>query len=87
MVTEPTAAATTFGLNNPDTDATVLVFDLGGGTLDVSLLDIGEGVCDVKAATGDNNLGGDDWTLRSSSTCWPTSGRASEWTSVQIPSP
>jgi molecular chaperone DnaK (HSP70) len=63
MVNEPTAAAMTYGLNRED-DSTVLIFDLGGGTLDVSLIDISDGVVDVKATAGDNHLGGDDWDLR-----------------------
>lgn len=62
MVNEPTAAAMTYGLNQDD--STVLIFDLGGGTLDVSLIELGDGVVDVKATAGDNHLGGDDWDLR-----------------------
>jgi molecular chaperone DnaK len=60
IVNEPTAAALAYGLDKGD-DQTILVFDLGGGTFDVSLLEIGEGVLEVKATNGDNHLGGDDW--------------------------
>ena len=60
IVNEPTAAALAYGLDKGD-DQTILVFDLGGGTFDVSLLEIGEGVIEVKATSGDNHLGGDDW--------------------------
>jgi molecular chaperone DnaK len=60
VVNEPTAAALAYGLDK-EADQTILVFDLGGGTFDVSLLEIGEGVIEVKATSGDNNLGGDDW--------------------------
>jgi molecular chaperone DnaK len=63
IVNEPTAAALAYGLDKGD-DQTILVFDLGGGTFDVSLLEIGEGVVEVKATSGDNHLGGDDWDLR-----------------------
>ncbi len=61
IVNEPTAAALAYGLDKGETDQTILVFDLGGGTFDVSLLEIGEGVVEVKATSGDNHLGGDDW--------------------------
>lgn len=61
IVNEPTAAALAYGLERADNDETILVFDLGGGTFDVSLLEIGDGVVEVKATSGDNNLGGDDW--------------------------
>ncbi|MEY4323406.1 MAG: hypothetical protein RL410_1187 [Actinomycetota bacterium] len=61
IINEPTAAALAYGLDKADHEQTILVFDLGGGTFDVSLLDIGEGVVEVKATHGDNNLGGDDW--------------------------
>ncbi|KRA38696.1 MULTISPECIES: molecular chaperone DnaK [unclassified Nocardioides] len=60
IVNEPTAAALAYGLDKGD-DQTILVYDLGGGTFDVSLLEIGEGVVEVKATSGDNHLGGDDW--------------------------
>jgi molecular chaperone DnaK len=60
VVNEPTAAALAYGLDK-ESDQTILVFDLGGGTFDVSLLEIGEGVIEVKATSGDNHLGGDDW--------------------------
>jgi molecular chaperone DnaK len=63
IVNEPTAAALAYGLDK-ETDQTILVFDLGGGTFDVSLLEIGEGVVEVKATSGDNHLGGDDWDNR-----------------------
>jgi molecular chaperone DnaK len=63
IVNEPTAAALAYGLDKGD-DQTILVFDLGGGTFDVSLLEIGEGVVEVKATSGDNHLGGDDWDAR-----------------------
>ena len=64
IVNEPTAAALAYGLDKGEQDQTILVFDLGGGTFDVSLLEIGEGVVEVKATSGDNNLGGDDWDQR-----------------------
>ncbi|HZJ05946.1 MAG TPA: molecular chaperone DnaK [Nocardioidaceae bacterium] len=63
IVNEPTAAALAYGLDK-ESDQTILVFDLGGGTFDVSLLEIGEGVVEVKATSGDNHLGGDDWDTR-----------------------
>ncbi len=63
IVNEPTAAALAYGLEK-ETDQTILVFDLGGGTFDVSLLEIGDGVVEVKATSGDNHLGGDDWDNR-----------------------
>jgi molecular chaperone DnaK len=63
IVNEPTAAALAYGLDK-GTEQTILVFDLGGGTFDVSLLEIGDGVFEVKATSGDNHLGGDDWDLR-----------------------
>ena len=61
IINEPTAAALAYGLDKGDSEKTVLVFDLGGGTFDVSLLDIADGVFEVKATNGDNRLGGDDW--------------------------
>ena len=61
IINEPTAAALAYGLDKADKEQTILVFDLGGGTFDVSLLEIGDGVVEVKATHGDNNLGGDDW--------------------------
>ena len=64
IVNEPTAAALAYGLDKNEDDQTILVFDLGGGTFDVSLLDIGEGVVEVRATSGDNELGGDDWDQR-----------------------
>jgi molecular chaperone DnaK len=63
IVNEPTAAALAYGLDKGD-EQTILVFDLGGGTFDVSLLEIGEGVVEVKATSGDTHLGGDDWDQR-----------------------
>jgi molecular chaperone DnaK len=64
IINEPTAAALAYGLDKQDTEQTVLVFDLGGGTFDVSLMEIGEGVFEVKATHGDTQLGGDDWDQR-----------------------
>ncbi|HEV2890818.1 MAG TPA: molecular chaperone DnaK, partial [Frankiaceae bacterium] len=64
IVNEPTAAALAYGLDKGEKDQTILVFDLGGGTFDVSLLEIGEGVVEVKSTSGDTNLGGDDWDQR-----------------------
>ncbi|HEY5698109.1 MAG TPA: molecular chaperone DnaK [Acidimicrobiales bacterium] len=64
IINEPTAAALAYGMDKEGEDQTILVFDLGGGTFDVSLLDIGEGVFEVKATHGDTNLGGDDWDQR-----------------------
>ncbi|MFE0765820.1 molecular chaperone DnaK, partial [Streptomyces smyrnaeus] len=63
IINEPTAAALAYGLDKEE-EQTVLVFDLGGGTFDVSLLEIGEGVLEVKATAGDTRLGGDDWDQR-----------------------
>jgi molecular chaperone DnaK len=63
IINEPTAAALAYGLDK-ENDQSILVFDLGGGTFDVSLLDIGEGVVEVKATAGDTHLGGDDWDQR-----------------------
>ncbi|MGZ5396144.1 MAG: molecular chaperone DnaK, partial [Mycobacterium sp.] len=64
IVNEPTAAALAYGLDKGEKEQTILVFDLGGGTFDVSLLEIGEGVVEVRATSGDNHLGGDDWDDR-----------------------
>ncbi len=64
IINEPTAAALAYGLDKQDTEQTVLVFDLGGGTFDVSLMEIGDGVFEVKATHGDTHLGGDDWDQR-----------------------
>ena len=61
IINEPTAAALAYGLDKGDQSQTILVFDLGGGTFDVSILDLGEGVFEVKSTSGDNHLGGDDW--------------------------
>ncbi|MGW0750925.1 Hsp70 family protein, partial [Streptomyces sp. NPDC002587] len=63
IINEPTAAALAYGLDKGN-DQTILVFDLGGGTFDVSLLEIGEGLVEVKATNGDTHLGGDDWDQR-----------------------
>src|SRR5437762_1155927 len=64
IINEPTAAALAYGLDKSGADQTILVFDLGGGTFDVSLLEIGEGVFEVKSTSGDTQLGGDDWDQR-----------------------
>jgi molecular chaperone DnaK len=64
IINEPTAAALAYGLDKEGEDETVLVFDLGGGTFDVSILEIGDGVFEVKATHGDTQLGGDDWDQR-----------------------
>src|SRR4051794_35753537 len=64
IINEPTAAALAYGLERGSTDETVLVFDLGGGTFDVSILEIGDGVFEVKSTHGDTQLGGDDWDQR-----------------------
>ncbi|MBA3341640.1 MAG: molecular chaperone DnaK, partial [Gemmatimonadaceae bacterium] len=61
IINEPTAASLAYGLDKEDADQTILVFDLGGGTFDVSVLEIGDGVFEVKATAGDNHLGGDNW--------------------------
>ena len=61
IINEPTAAALAYGLDKETSDQTILVFDLGGGTFDVSVLELGEGVFEVKSTSGDTNLGGDDW--------------------------
>ncbi|MCX2730354.1 molecular chaperone DnaK [Saccharopolyspora sp. NFXS83] len=64
IINEPTAAALAYGLEKGEKEQTILVFDLGGGTFDVSLLDVGEGLVEVKATSGDTDLGGDDWDQR-----------------------
>src|SRR6187397_2751198 len=64
IINEPTAAALAYGLDKGAEDETVLVFDLGGGTFDVSVLEIGDGVFEVKSTHGDTHLGGDDWDQR-----------------------
>jgi molecular chaperone DnaK len=64
IINEPTAAALAYGLDKGSKEQTILVFDLGGGTFDVSLLELAEGVIEVKATNGDNHLGGDDWDER-----------------------
>jgi len=64
IINEPTAAALAYGLDKGEREQTILVFDLGGGTFDVSLLEVSEGLVEVKATSGDNHLGGDDWDQR-----------------------
>ena len=64
IINEPTAAALAYGLDKTNKDQKVLVFDLGGGTFDVSILELGDGVFEVLATAGDNHLGGDDWDQR-----------------------
>jgi len=64
IINEPTAAALAYGLDKEKADQTVLVFDLGGGTFDVSVLEIGDGVFEVKSTSGNTHLGGDDWDQR-----------------------
>ncbi|MBP7973157.1 MAG: molecular chaperone DnaK [Candidatus Nanopelagicales bacterium] len=64
IINEPTAAALAYGLDKAEKEETILVFDLGGGTFDVSLLEIGDGVVEVKSTSGDNHLGGDDWDAK-----------------------
>jgi molecular chaperone DnaK len=64
IINEPTAAALAYGLDKGAAEQTVLVFDLGGGTFDVSILELGDGVYEVKSTNGDNHLGGDDWDQR-----------------------
>jgi molecular chaperone DnaK len=64
IINEPTSAALAYGLDKGDKEQRILVFDLGGGTFDVSLLEIGEGIVEVKATSGNNHLGGDDWDQR-----------------------
>src|SRR3954451_16325301 len=61
IINEPTAAALAYGLDKEDTDQTILVFDLGGGTFDVSVPEVGDGVFEAKSTAGDNHLGGDNW--------------------------
>src|SRR5947199_5822495 len=63
IINEPTAAALAYGLDKKKNE-TILVFDLGGGTFDVSILEVGDGVFEVKSTAGDTNLGGDDWDQR-----------------------
>src|SRR5947199_3172589 len=64
IINEPTAAALAYGLDKEGADQTILVFDLGGGTFDVSILEIGDGVFEVKSTSGNTRLGGDDWDER-----------------------
>src|SRR6266516_6512467 len=64
IINEPTAAALAYGLDKEGADQTILVFDLGGGTFDVSVLEIGDGVFEVKSTSGNTHLGGDDWDQR-----------------------
>ncbi|GAB3961175.1 hypothetical protein GCM10027614_83670 [Micromonospora vulcania] len=61
IINEPTAAALAYGMDKTETDQTILVFDLGGGTFDVSILELGDGVFEVHSTAGDNELGGDDF--------------------------
>jgi len=63
IINEPTAAALAYGLDKKENE-TILVFDLGGGTFDVSILEVGDGLVEVKATNGDTHLGGDDWDQR-----------------------
>ena len=76
IINEPTAAALAYGLDKGEREQTILVFDLGGGTFDVSLLEIGEGVIEVKATAGDNHLGGDDWDQRDRRRTWSSTFNA-----------
>jgi molecular chaperone DnaK len=64
IINEPTAAALAYGMDKKDKNETVVVFDLGGGTFDVSILDLGDGVFEVKSTNGDTHLGGEDFDLR-----------------------
>lgn len=64
IINEPTAASLAYGLDNQDKNQTILVYDLGGGTFDVSILELGDGVFEVKATSGNNKLGGDDFDER-----------------------
>ncbi len=77
IINEPTAAALAYGLEKVEKEETILVFDLGGGTFDVSLLEIADGVVEVKATNGDNHLGGDDWDEALVNYLVSTSSRAS----------
>ncbi len=74
IVNEPTAAALAYGLDKKK-DETIAVYDLGGGTFDISVLEVGEGVVEVKSTNGDTHLGGDDFDHRSSTGWWPSSRR------------
>ena len=64
IINEPTAAALAYGMDKVGKDEKILVFDLGGGTFDVSVLEISDGVFEVLSTSGDNHLGGDDWDQR-----------------------
>ncbi len=76
IINEPTAAALAYGLDKKK-DETILVFDLGGGTFDVSVLEVGDGVVEVKATNGDTHLGGDDWDQRDRRLDdWPSSRKS-----------
>lgn len=77
IINEPTAAALAYAATSGASDETVLVFDLGGGTFDVSLLDVGDGLLEVRATAGDNRLGGDDWDARLAD--WLAAGFANEF--------
>ena len=74
IINEPTAAALAYGVDK-EAEQKIMVYDLGGGTFDVSILDIGDGVIEVLATAGNNHLGGDDFDERASSTGWPMSSR------------
>jgi molecular chaperone DnaK len=74
IINEPTAAALAYGLDKNDDAKTIAVYDLGGGTFDVSVLEIGDGVFEVKSTNGDTFLGGEDFDMPWS-TIWPTSSR------------
>src|SRR5690625_7336787 len=64
IINEPTAALLAYGLDKKDIDQTIIVYDLGGGTFDVSILELGDGVFEVKSTSGDTHLGGDDFDQR-----------------------
>ncbi len=72
IINEPTAAALAYGFDKKGKNQTILVFDLGGGTFDVSILEVGEGVYEVKSTNGDTHLGGDDFDM-----CWSSGWLAS----------
>jgi molecular chaperone DnaK len=74
IINEPTAAALAYGLDKKGNE-TILVWDLGGGTFDVSILEVGDGVFEVKSTNGDTHLGGDDYDIASSSGSSPSSAR------------
>ena len=76
IINEPTAAALAYGLDKKK-DEKIAVFDLGGGTFDISILEVGEGVFEVQSTNGDTHLGGEDFDQRVDRTTWPTSSRRS----------